>query len=78
MAKYLTIFAIATIFSGCCTVPPHVPFECPERPELAEYSDELWLSIPEEARLNINADDLAVKEYIKACEARQEIHNDEH
>jgi hypothetical protein len=58
VAKFLTIFATATIFSGCCTVPPHVPFECPEQFEFASYSDELWLSLPEEAQLNINADDL--------------------
>lgn len=76
MAKFLTIFAIAIISSGCCSVPPHVPFECPDRFEFASYSDELWHSIPFEAQMNINADDLAAKEYIKACEARQEIHND--
>lgn len=76
MVKFLTISAIAIISSGCCTVPPHVPFECPERFEFAPYSDDLWHSIPEAAQLNINADDLAMKEYIKACEARQEIHND--
>lgn len=76
MVKFPTISAIAIISSGCCTVPPHVPFECPERFEFAEYSEELWLSLPEEAQMNINADDLAMKEYIKACEARQEIHNE--
>ena len=75
MAKFLTIFAIATISSGCCTVPPHVPFDCPERPELSEYSDGLWHSIPEAAQLNISADDLAMKQYILACEAAAEIHN---
>ena len=76
MAKFLTIFAIAIISSGCCSVPPHVPFECPDRFEFASYSDELWHSIPFEAQNNISNDDLAAKEYIKACEARQEIHND--
>lgn len=76
MAKFLTIFAIATISSGCCTVPPHVPFECPERPLFAEYPDQLWLSLPEQAQLNISADDLAMKEYILACEAAAEIHNE--
>lgn len=76
MAKFLTISAIAIISSGCCTVPPHVPFECPERPEFASYSDDLWHSIPEAAQLNINADDLAMKQYIKACEAAAEIHNE--
>ena len=76
MAKFLTISAIAIISSGCCTVPPHVPFECPERPVFSDYSDDLWHSIPEAAQLNINADDLAMKEYIKACEAAAEIHND--
>ena len=76
MARFLTTFAIATIFSGCCTVPPHVPFECPDRFEFAEYSDELWLSLPEAAQLNINADDAAMKEYILACEAAAEIHNE--
>jgi len=75
MAKCLTIFAIATIFSGCCTVPPHVPIECPDRFEFAEYSQALWDGIPQEAQLNINADDLATKNYIKECEARMEIHN---
>lgn len=77
MAKFLTISAIAITFSGCCSVPPHVPFECPERFEFATYSDELWLSLPEEAQQNINADDLAMKEYILACEAAAEIHNDD-
>ena len=75
MGKFLTIFAIATISSGCCTVPPHVPFECPERPVFSDYSDELWLSIPEDAQLNISADDLAMKGYILACEAAVEVHN---
>lgn len=77
MVKCLTIFAIATISSGCCTVPPHVPIECPERFEFASYSDELWGSIPQEAQLNINADDLATKDYIKACEASVKIHNED-
>lgn len=75
MVKYLTIFAIATISSGCCTVPPHVPFECPERPEFAEYSDELFLAMPVEAQMNISADDLSMKNYILACEAAAVIHN---
>lgn len=77
MVRCLTIFAIATIFSGCCTVPPHVPIECPERFDFAEYSEELWQSIPEEAQLNINADDVATKDYIKACEASVKIHNED-
>lgn len=76
MAKCLTIFAIVTIFSGCCSVPPHVPFECPDRFEFSEYSQELWSSIPQDAQLNINADDIAMKDYIKSCEARSEIHNE--
>ena len=76
MAKCLTIFAIATIFSGCCSVPAHVPFECPDRVTFSEYSQSLWNAIPEDAQLNINADDLVMKDYIKSCEARQGIHND--
>jgi len=76
MAKCLTIFAIATIFSGCTSVPAHVNFECPDRFEFAEYSEGLWSAIPENGQLNINADDLAMKEYIKSCEARAEIHNE--
>lgn len=76
MARCLTILATVTIFSGCCSVPPHVPFECPDRFEFAEYSSALWATIPEDAQLNINADDLAMKDYIKFCEARTEIHND--
>lgn len=75
MVRCLITFAIATISSGCCSVPPHVPFECPERFEFAEYSDAVWGSLSEEAKLNINADDLNMKDYIKECEARQEIHN---
>jgi hypothetical protein len=75
MVRCLTIFAIATIFSGCSTVPLHVPITCPERFEFAEYSDELWDSIPEEAQLNINQDDVAAKDYILQCEANAEIHN---
>lgn len=77
MVKFPTTFAIAIISSGCCTVPPHVPFECPDRFEFAEYSDDLWHSIPEAAQQNINADDLAMKQYIRQCEARQEIHNED-
>jgi hypothetical protein len=42
----------------------------------ADYSDELWKSIPEDAQLNISVDDLVTKEYIKACEASSEIHNE--
>jgi len=76
MAKCLTIFAIAILIEGCCTVPPHVPFECPDRVEFEEYSQELWGSIPEDAQLAISADDLAMKDYIKQCEARQGIHNE--
>ena len=76
MVKFLTISAIAIISSGCCSVPPHVPFECPERTILSEYPDELWLSLPEAAQQSINADDLAIKEYILACESRAEIHNE--
>ena len=77
MVRCLITFAIATIFSGCCTVPPHVPIACPDRFEFASYSDELWDSVPEEAQLNINADDLAAKEYIKGCEASVKIHNED-
>ena len=76
MVKFLTISAIAITFSGCCTVPPHVPFECPDRFDFAEYSDELFLSLPQAAQENINADDLGMKEYILACESRAGIHND--
>lgn len=75
MVRCLLISAIATIFSGCCSVPPHVPFECPDRFEFQEYSQDTWNSIPEDAQLIINADDLAMKDYIKACEARARIHN---
>jgi len=75
MVRCLITLAIATISSGCCTVPPHVPFECPDRFEFTEYSPELWSSIPQEGQLNISADDLAMKDYIKQCEARQDIHN---
>ena len=76
MVRCLTILVLAISFSGCCSVPSHVPFECPDRFEFAEYSEVLWMSIPLDGQLNINADDLAMKEYIKSCEARQSIHND--
>jgi len=76
MGKFLTIFATATIFSGCCTVPAHVPFECPERPEFVTYTDALWEEIPKLAQLSITADDIEMKEYILACEERAKIHND--
>ena len=75
MAKCLTILAIVTISSGCTSVPAHVNFECPDRPVFENYSSDLWSAIPEEGQLNINADDLAMKEYIKSCEARAGIHN---
>ena len=68
---------ILTIFlSGCCSVPAHVTFECPDRFEFTEYSEELWSAIPENGQLNINADDLAMKAYIKLCEASAVIHNE--
>jgi len=76
MGKCLIISLTAILFSGCCTVPPHVPFECPDRFEFSEYSQSLWDTIPEEAKLNISEDDLSMKDYIKSCEARQGIHND--
>ncbi len=76
MGKCLLIFVIVIFSEGCTTVPAHVPFECPDRVEFAEYTQGLWDSIPEGGQLNINADDLAMKEYIKSCEARAEIHND--
>ena len=76
MAKCLTILATVITFSGCCTVPPHVPFECPDRFEFSEYSQDLWSTIPQEAQLNISADDLMMKDYILNCEARAEIHNE--
>lgn len=75
MVKYLTLFAIVTISSGCVSTPEHVPFECPERFEFKNYSDELWLSLPEEAQRNIIDDDIAMKGYIRECERRAEIHN---
>lgn len=76
MVRCLTIFATATIFSGCCSVPPHVPFDCPERPLFENYPGELWSAIPEEARIKISNDDLAMKTYILQCEAAAEVHND--
>lgn len=76
MVKCLVISGIAILFSGCCSVPPHVPFECPDRPVFEDYSSDLWNALPEDAKLNISADDLAMKDYIKSCEARAEIHND--
>ena len=76
MARCLTTFAIVILFSGCCSVPPHVPFECPDRFEFADYSQALWDSIPEDAQLKINDDDLAMKDYIKFCETRVGIHNE--
>lgn len=76
MAKYLTIFATVIIFSGCCSVPPHVPVECPPRPVFSDYSQDLWSSIPEQAQVAISNDDLAMKQYILACEARMRIHNE--
>jgi len=41
----------------------------------SDYPDALWNAIPMDAQENIVADDLAMKEYIKVCEARMEIHN---
>lgn len=76
MARYLLISA-TVILSSCCTVPPHVPFECPDRPVFTEYTEELWFEIPGEAQQNISDDDLSMKAYIKECEARAEIHNED-
>ena len=75
-AKQMAYLCGLIFLSGCCSVPAHVPFECPDRFEFSEYSEVLWMSIPLDGQLNINADDLAMKGYIKSCEARQEIHND--
>jgi len=77
MGRFLTISATAILFSGCCTVPPHVPFECPERFQFVDYPDALWLSLPEEVQNKINEDDLNAKDYIKACEEAAEIHNED-
>lgn len=75
MVRCLAILATAIIFSGCCTVPAHVPFECPERPMFSEYSEALWNTVPMAAQENIVKDDLSMKEYILACEAAAKIHN---
>ena len=75
MTRCLITLATATIFSGCCSVPAHVPFECPERPLFENYSGELWSSIPQEARIKISNDDLAMKAYILQCESAAEVHN---
>jgi len=75
VAKCLTIFAIAILFSGCASEPPHLPIDAPPRPIFEEYSEALWQSIPREAREKIVADDINMKRYIKTVEARIEIHN---
>ena len=75
-ARCLTTFAILTISSGCCSVPPHVPFETPDRFIFEVYSDELWSVIPDEAKQKISDDIADAQGYIKETEARAEIHND--
>lgn len=75
-AKRMAYLCGLFFLAGCCSVPAHVPFECPDRFEFAEYSQELWASIPMDAQTNISDDDLNMKEYIKSCEVRMEIHND--
>ena len=77
MARFLITFATVILFSGCCTVPAHVPFEAPERPVFENYTQALWDAIPEEARIKISNDDLAMKDYIKQVEIRTEIHNED-
>ena len=77
MVRCLTISAIVTIFSGCCTVPPHVPFECPERFEFEPYGQAEWAALPEGIRMKINTDDLNMKDYILECESRARIHNED-
>jgi len=76
MVKCLTIFATLTIFSGCCSVPAHVEFECPERPVLEAYSIALWDVTPKEAQEKISDDIADIQSYIKSCEARAKVHND--
>ena len=73
---FKAIILALMFLGGCCSVPPHVPFECPDRPELSEYSDAEWSAIPEDSQVKISNDDLSMKNYILNCEARAKIHND--
>lgn len=74
-AKCPVIFGTALIISGCGGTTPHVPFDPGPRPVFAEYSDELWQSLPAEARFTITHDDLACKKYITRVERRASAHN---
>lgn len=89
-AKYLLIFATATIFSGCGSTPAHTDFVPPGRPFFAEYEATDWSIAAEEcqsvdspvcrfvrqAQTNIAADDLECKRYIRSTEERAAIHNE--
>lgn len=77
MVRCLTIFAIAILSSGCCTVPPHVSFETPDRPTFSEYTEDEWHDLPESIQRKITDDDLAMKDYIIKVEHFAEVHNRE-
>ena len=76
MVRCLTIFAIATIFSGCGHCPTPLLFNPPPRPVLVNYTQSQWDALPADIKKNINADDLAIKEYILKVESRAKIHNE--
>lgn len=75
MVKYLAIFAILTIGSGCCSTPAHSPITLPPRPILEPIEQELWIEIPEHTKRIITSNDLALKEYAARLESRIRIHN---
>lgn len=69
MAKFLTILATLTIFSGCCNAPFVAP-DIPPRPELIPVQQEVWERVPLEAQDIWTYNDLALKEHIRRLEAR--------
>lgn len=75
-AKCLTIFAIVTSFSGCQTCPVHIDMLSTPRPVFSEYTIDEWNAITKDSQKKINADDLAMKAYIKRVEERVRIHNE--
>lgn len=75
MGRFLPIFAILTLGSGCCS-SPDVAIGLPERPELIPVTPEVWERVPLEAQDTWAHNDLALKEYARRLEARIRLHDE--
>ena len=74
MAKFLSIFVIAILGSGCCHAVD-VPIGLPARPVLIDLDQQTWERLPPEAQDAWDHNDLALKEYASRLEARILLHD---